>query len=246
MSDWINFGTGRDDAINFGKTANMSKSDVLLFDGCVGSSSGYMLTVDGDKFRLPLNAFETVCSVNETGLTKRIELPYMMSWGWEDECFDFNYRNTFKDCTIERCWKTDRLWFTLRVTTDVSSMFEAATFISQDGRLTITDSALRVNSMFYQSKGLRKLVFDNCNLTDLRKLTVSSDVREVMFNKCKFILDDDQLVNYDGVSALTVFGSKIEKLMLRNCSKDFVELVMNLFENDWDLFPRLEIEILDE
>lgn len=245
MSDWINFGTGRDDAINFGKTANMSKSDVLLFDGCVGSSSGYMLAVDGDKFRLPLNALETVCSVNETGLTKRIELPYMMSWGWEDECFDFNYRNTFKDCTIERCWKTDRLWFTIRVTTDVSSMFEAATFISQDGRLTITDSALRVNSMFYQSKGLRKLVFDNCNLTDLRKLTVSSDVREVMFNKCKFILDDDQLVNYDGVSALTIFGSKVKKLTLSDCSKDFVELVMKLFEDVLDLYPRLEIEILD-
>lgn len=246
MSDWINFGTGRDAAINFGKTANMSKSDVLLFDGYVGSSSGYMLTVDGDKFRLPLNALETVCSANETGLTKRIELPYMMPWGWEDECFDFNYRSTFKDCTIERCWKTDRLWFTLRVTTDVSGMFEAATFISQDRRLTITDSALRVNSMFYQSKGLRKLVFDNCNLTDLRKLTVSSDVREVMFNKCKFILDNDYLVTYDDWSALTVFGSKIEKLMLRNCSKDFVELVMKLFEDEWDLFPRLEIEILDE
>ena len=124
-------------------------------------------------------------------------------------------------------------------------MFEAATFINQDGRLTITDSALRVSSMFYQSKGLRKLVFDNCNLTDLRKLAVGSDIREIVFKKCKFILDDDQLVNYDGVSALTVFGSKIEKLMLMNCSKDFVELVMNLFEDEWDLYPRLEIEILD-
>lgn len=245
MSDWINFGTGREAAINFGKMTNMSEGDTILFDGYTDSSSGYMLAVDGDKFRLPLNALETVCSVNETGLTKRIELPYMMSWGWEDECFDFNYRNTFKDCTIERCWKTDRLWFTLRVTTDVSGMFESATFINQDGRLTITDSALRVNSMFYQSKGLRKLAFDNCNLTDLRKLTVDSDIREIVFKKCKFILDDDQLVNYDGVSALTVFGSKIEKLILRNCSRDFVELVMKLFEDVWDLYPQLEIEILD-
>ena len=46
-------------------------------------------------------------------------------------------------------------------------------------------------------------------------------------------------------SALTVFGSKTEKLMLRNCSKDFVELVMKLFDGEWDLYPRLEIEILD-
>ena len=52
-------------------------------------------------------------------------------------------------------------------------------------------------------------------------------------------------MNYAGVSAHTVFGSKIEKLMLMNCSKDFVELVMNLFEDEWDLYPRLEIEILD-
>ena len=55
----------------------------------------------------------------------------------------------------------------------------------------------------------------------------------------------DYLVTYDDISALTVFGSKIEKLILRNCSRDFVELVMNLFEDEWDLYPRLEIEILD-
>lgn len=243
MSDWINFGTDREAAINFGKTANMSESDMLLFDGYVDSSSGYMLTIDGDKFRLPLNSLGTVCSVNETGLTKRIKLPYHMSWS--SELYDFNYRNTFKNCTIGRCGDYDRLCFTLRVTTDVSSIFESATFIKCDDDLVIDDSALKVNSMFHNSSGLRGLAFDNCNLTDLRKLTVGSDIREIVFKKCKFILDNDYLVNYDGVSALTVFGSKIEKLILRNCSKDFVELVMNLFEDEWDLYPRLEIEILD-
>ena len=243
MSDWINFGTDREAAINFGKTANMSESDMLLFDGYVDSSSGYMLTIDGDKFRLPLNSLGTVCSVNETGLTKRIKLPYYMSWS--SELYDFNYRNTFKNCTIERCGDYDRLCFTLRVTTNVTSMFDSATFIKCDDYLAIDDSALKVNSMFYNSKGLSKLTFDGCSLTDLRKLTLGSDIRELEFKKCKFILDNDQLVNYDGMSALTVFGSKIEKLMLRNCSKDFVEAVMKLFEDEWDLYPRLEIEILD-
>ena len=243
MSDWINFGTDREAAINFGKTANMSESDMLLFDGYVDSSSGYMLTIDGDKFRLPLNSLGTVCSVNETGLTKRIKLTYHMSWS--SELYDFNYRNTFKNCTIERCGNNDRLCFSLRVTTDVSSIFESATFMTQDMNVVIDDSALKVNSMFRNSKGLSKLVFDNCNLADLRKLTVGSDIQELEFKKCKFILDNDQLVNYDGMSALTVFGSKIKKLILRNCSMDFVELVMNLFEDEWDLYPRLEIEILD-
>lgn len=243
MDDWIEFGVGREAAINFGKTANMSESDMLLFDGYVDSSSGYMLTIDGDKFRLPLNSLGTVCSVNETGLTKRIKLPYHMSWS--SELYDFNYRNTFKNCTIERCGNNDRLCFSLRVTTDVSSIFESATFMTQDMNVVIDDSALKVNSMFRNSKGLSKLVFDNCNLADLRKLTVVSDIRELEFTKCKFILDNDYLVTYDDVSALTVFGSKIEKLMLRNCSKDFVELVMKLFDGEWDLYPRLEIEILD-
>ena len=243
MSDWINFGTDREAAINFGKTANISESDMLLFDGYVDSSSGYMLTIDGDKFRLPLNSLGTVCSVNETGLTKRIKLTYHMSLS--SELYDFNYRNTFKNCTIERCGNNDRLCFSLRVTTDVSSIFESATFMTQDMNVVIDDSALKVNSMFRNSKGLSKLVFDNCNLADLRKLTVGSDIQELEFKKCKFILDNDQLVNYDGMSALTVFGSKIKKLILRNCSMDFVELVMNLFEDEWDLYPRLEIEILD-
>ena len=243
MSDWIEFGVGREAAIDFGKMANISEGDAILFDGYADSSSGYMLSTDGTKFRLPLNSLETVCSANETGLNKRILLPYHMAWS--SERYDFNYRNTFKNCTIERCGDYDRLCFTLRVTTDVTGMFESATFMTGARNLAIDDSALKVNSMFYNSKGLSNLTFDGCSLTDLRKLTLGSDIQELEFKKCKFILDNDQLVNYDDVSALTVFGSKIKKLMLRNCSKDFVERVMKLFEDEWDLYPRLEIEILD-
>lgn len=244
MADWIEFGVGREAAIDFGKMANISEGDTILFDGYTDSSSGYMLSTDGTKFRLPLNSLETVCSANETGLNKRILLPYRMPWG-DDTLYDFNYRNTFKNCTIERWGGWDRLRFTLRVTTNVTSMFESATFMTGARNLAIDDCALKVNSMFYNSKGLSNLTFDGCSLTDLRKLTVGSDIRELEFTKCKFILDNDYLVTYEGVSALTVFGSKIEKLILRNCSKDFVELVMRLFEDEWDLYPRLEIEILD-
>ena len=244
MSDWINLGAGREATIDFGKMVNMLERDTILFDGYTDSSAGYMLSTDGTKFRLPLNSLETVCSANETGLNKRILLPYHMPWG-DDTLYDFNYRSTFKNCTIERWGGWDRLSFTLRVTTNVTSMFESATFMTGARNLAIDDSALKVNSMFYNSNGLSNLTFDGCSLTDLRKLTFGSDIRELEFKKCKFILDNDQLVNYDGMSALTVFGSKIEKLMLRNCSKDFVERVMKLFEDEWDLYPRLEIEILD-
>lgn len=243
MSDWINFGIGRDTAINFGKTANMLETDVLLFDGYEYSSSGYMLSTNGTKFRLPVNERETVCSVSDTGMSKRIALPYVIPVNTEYS--NFNYRNTFKNCTIEISEIDNVLLFTNKLETDVASMFETATFVSHNDELCIDFSALRVNSMFRLSKGLHKLSFASCDLTDLRKLTVGSDIREIEFVKCKFILDDDQLVNYDGVSALTVFGSKIEKLILRNCSKDFVELIMNLFEDEWYLYPRLEIEILD-
>lgn len=68
MSDWIEFGVGREAAIDFGKMANISEGDTILFDGYTDSSSGYMLSTDGTKFRLPLNSLETVCSANETGL----------------------------------------------------------------------------------------------------------------------------------------------------------------------------------
>lgn len=244
MSNWINFGTSREDATNFGRMANMSWSDTLLFDGYDDTSSGYKLSVDSTKFRLPVNERETVCSIADTGLSKRIAFPHAMPV--KVEYSNFNYRNTFKNCIIEINEIDNVLLFTNKVKIDVASMFESATFVSHNDELCIDFSALRVNSMFRLSSGLRKLSFASCDLTDLRKLAVGSDVREIEFVKCKFILDNDQLVNYDGASALTVFGSKIEKLMLRNCSKDFVELVMNLFEDEWDLYPRLEIEILDE
>lgn len=241
--DWIEFGTDMKAAIKFGKAANKSEADVLLFDEFVDSStSGYSLSTDGTKFRIPVNNLNTVCSVENTGLNKRITLPYSMpvSTGFSE----LSYRNTFKNCTIEFDKLRKELWFTRQVMIDVTSMFDSATFMGVD-ELNIDTSALKVNSMFYNVKGLRKLTFEECDLTDLRKLTVGSDIQELEFKKCKFILDNDQLVNYDGMSALTVFGSKIKKLILRNCSMDFVELVMNLFEDEWDLYPRLEIEILD-
>lgn len=241
--DWIEFGTDMKAAIKFGKAANKSKADVLLFDEFVDSStSGYSLSTDGTKFRIPVNNLNAVCSVENTGLNKRITLPYSMpvSTGFSE----LSYRNTFKNCTIEFDKLRKELWFTRQVMIDVTSMFDSATFMGVD-ELNIDSSALQVNSMFHNSRGLCKLTFEDCDLTDLRKLTLGSDIRELEFKRCKFILDNDQLVNYDGASALTVFGSKIEKLILRNCSKDFVELVMNLFEDEWDLYPRLEIEILD-
>lgn len=241
--DWIEFGADMKAAIKFGKAANKSEADVLLFDEFVDSStSGYSLSTDGTKFRIPVNNLNTVCSVENTGLNKRITLPYSMpvSTGFSE----LSYRNTFKNCTIEFDKLRKELWFTRQVMIDVTSMFDSATFMGVD-ELNIDTSALKVNSMFYNAKGLRKLTFEDCDLTDLQRLMVGSDIRELEFKRCKFILDNDQLVNYDGASALTVFGSKIEKLILRNCSKDFVELVMNLFEDAWDLYPRLEIEILD-
>lgn len=241
--DWIEFGTDMKAAIKFGKAANKSEADVLLFDEFVDSStSSYSLSTDGTKFRIPVNNLNTVCSVENTGLNKRITLPYSMpvSTGFSE----LSYRNTFKNCTIEFDKLRKELWFTRQVMIDVTSMFDSATFMGVD-ELNIDTSALKVNSMFYNAKGLRKLTFEDCDLTDLQRLMVGSDIRELEFKRCKFILDNDQLVNYDGASALTVFGSKIEKLILRNCSKDFVELVMNLFEDAWDLYPRLEIEILD-
>lgn len=235
--DWIEFGTDMKAAIKFGKAANKSEADVLLFDEFVDSStSGYSLSTDGTKFRIPVNNLNTVCSVENTGLNKRITLPYSMpvSTGFSE----LSYRNTFKNCTIEFDELRKELWFTRQVMIDVTSMFDTATFMGVD-ELNIDTSALKVNSMFYNVKGLRKLTFEECDLTDLRRLTVGSDIQELEFKKCKFILDNDQLVNYDGMSALTVFGSKIKKLILRNCSMDFVELVMNLFEDEWDLYPRL-------
>lgn len=92
--DWIEFGTDMKAAIKFGKAANKSEADVLLFDEFVDSStSGYSLSTDGTKFRIPVNNLNTVCSVENTGLNKRITLPYSMpvSAGFSE----LSYRNTF-------------------------------------------------------------------------------------------------------------------------------------------------------
>ena len=109
--------------------------------------------------------------------------------------------------------------------------------------MTIQDSRLRANAMFFDSRELRKVTFDNCKLGDMKYLFTHSDVEHVTFRKCS-LLDCDHGRNYKNVGASKVFNKKLKTLTLKQCDSQFVDTIVGMFEDDI-LYSNLEIDIID-
>lgn len=97
--------------------------------------------------------------------------------------------------------------------------------------------------MFFDSRELRKVTFDNCRLGDMKYLFTHSDVKHVTFRKCSQ-LDCDHGRNYQNVGASKVFNSKLKTITLKQCDLQFVDMIVEMFEDDSSYYD-LEIDIID-
>ena len=97
--------------------------------------------------------------------------------------------------------------------------------------------------MFFDSRELRKVTFDNCKLGDMKYLFTHSDVEHVTFRKCS-LLECDYGRNYQDVGASKVFNKKLKTLTLKQCNVQFVDTIVSMFEDDI-LYGNLEIDIID-
>lgn len=153
--------------------------------------------------------------------------------------FGMSYDNTFEGALVIGHSGVNKLSFGSPYTS-VNGMFHNAEFHILEGELTIFDSILNINSMFYYSKGLQHVIFKNCELTGITNVFLDSDIRHVTFDNCSnwLAVDDNKGV------ALMVFDQRMDKLTLRNCEEDFVNSIISMFDGVID-FKDLEIEILD-
>ena len=153
--------------------------------------------------------------------------------------FGMSYDNTFEGARVMGHSRVDKLSFGNEYTS-VNGMFRNAEFYTVKDELTIFDSILNINSMFYCSKGLQHVIFKNCELTGIANVFLSSDVRHVTFDNCSnwFAVNDNEDV------ALMVFDRCMDKLTLKNCEDEFVNSIIGMFDGVTD-FKDLEIEILD-
>ena len=200
-----------------------------------GSQDLNMYTIDyaENEFILP-EVNDRIIGVHWTELPHRgVRLPEDMYM------FGASYDGTFEGALIIGHSGDNKLSFGCQYT-DVKGVFYNAEFHILEGELTIFDSILNINSMFYHSNGLQDVIFKNCELTGITNVFLDSDVRHVTFDNCSemYVRGD-----YKGLASM-IFASHTKKLTLKNCKADFVNTIIGMFDGV-DGFENLEIEILD-
>lgn len=197
----------------------------------------YVLDKYHNTFRLPTNNKNEIVGVGWRDVTKRIVLPEVMP------TIGLSYYGTFDHAIITPDYFDSKIIFG-QVEIGVFWLFSGATFVNCASRLTIQDSWLKVLGMFWDTKGLHTVTFDNCKLGDMKYLFTHSDVENVTFKKCS-LLDCDQHRSYKDVGADKVFSTKMKTLTLKNCDEKFVNVMIGMFEDVGYPFVDLEINIVD-
>lgn len=222
-------------AVVFIDAINELNSDELKFEYISGTNN-YELDSHNNTFRLPTTDKLGIVGSNWSKVTKRIVLPTMMP------TTGVSYYQTFRDAVVTTKDSDCKIIFG-QAEIGTYSLFVNATFVGCDNGLTIQDSWLRANAMFFDSRELRKVTFDNCRLGDMKYLFTHSDVEHVTFRKCS-LLECDYGRNYQDVGASKVFNEKLKTLTLKQCDSQFVDVLVGMFEDDI-LYSDLEINIID-
>lgn len=222
-------------AVVFMDAVNELNSDELKFEYISGTNN-YELDSHNNTFRLPMTDKLGIVGPNWSMVTKRIVLPTVMP------TTGVSYYQTFRDAVVTTEDSDCKIIFG-QSEIDTYSLFVNATFVECENGLIIQDSWLRANAMFFDSRELRKVTFDNCRLGDMKYLFTHSDVEHVTFRKCS-LLDCDHGRNYQNVGASKVFNDKLKTLTLKQCDSQFVDKMVEMFEDDF-LYSDLEINIVE-
>ena len=222
-------------AVVFIDAINELNSDELKFEYISGTNN-YELDSYNNTFRLPMTDKLGIVGPNWSMVTKRIVLPTVMP------TTGVSYYQTFRDAVVTTEDSDCKIIFG-QAEIGTYSLFVNATFVGCEQGLTIQDSRLRANAMFFDSRELRNVTFDNCRLGDMKYLFTHSDVEHVTFRKCS-LLECDYGRNYQDVGASKVFNEKLKTLTLKQCDAQFVDTIVGMFEDDF-LYSDLEIDIID-
>lgn len=222
-------------AVEFINAINELESDELKYE-YISVTNNYELDSYNNTFRLITTDKLGIVGPNWSRVTKRIVLPTVMP------TTGVSYHATFED-TIIRTEDSDCKIIFGQYEISTERLFVNTTFVGCDNGLTIQDSCLRANAMFFDSRELRKVTFDNCKLGEMKYLFTHSDVEHVTFRKCS-LLECDYGRNYQDIGASKVFNKKLKTLTLKQCDSQFVDKMVEMFEDDF-LYSDLEIDIIE-
>ena len=219
----------------FIEAINELSSEKLRYEYISGGAD-YVLDKYHNTFRLPTNNKNEIVGTGWRGVKKHIVLPEVMP------TIGLSYYGTFDHAIITPDYFDSKIIFG-QVEISVFWLFSWATFVNCASRLTVQDSWLKVFGMFWGTKGLHTVTFDNCKLGDMKYLFTNSDVENVVFRKCS-LLDCDKHYDYKDIGACKVFETNMKTLTLKNCDCGFVNTIVGMFD-EADGFENLEINIVD-
>ena len=172
----------------FIEAINELSSEKLRYEYISGGVD-YVLDKYHNTFRLPTNDKNEIIGVGWRDVKKRIVLPEVMP------TVGLSYYGTFDHAIVTPDYFNSKIIFG-QVEISVFWLFMWSTFVDCASRLSIQDSWLQAFGMFWGTKGLHTVIFDNCRLGNMKYLFIHSDVKHVVFRKCS-LLDCDENYNYN-------------------------------------------------
>lgn len=148
-------------------------------------------------------------------------------------CDDFlkalNVKGLFRNCDLEfvECQfdldKNVKSIDKLFMNTDVKTF---------DDSITISGGNIGVSDAFRGTRGIKTLVFRDCELYDFRGLLQDSEVKELVFENC--VLSDSFKTNDRKLDALEVLSTKLRRLDFVSCSDELVAYFKKLVDSSID------------
>ena len=158
-------------------------------------------------------------------------------------CDDFlkasNVKGLFRNCDLEFVGCQFELDKTVK---SIDKLFMNTNIKAFDDSITIRGGDVGVSDAFRGNRGVKTVVFKDCELYNFRGLLQDSEVTELTFENCS--LSDSFKNNARKLDVLKVLSPKLRRLEFVHCSDELVAYFKKLVDSSSD-FYNLKIDIKD-
>ena len=148
-------------------------------------------------------------------------------------CDDFleasKIKGLFRNCDLEFVGCQFELDKTVK---SIDKLFMSTDIKAFDDSITIRGGDIGVSDAFRGTRGVKTVVFRDCELYNFRGLLQDSEVTELTFENCA--LSDSFKKNSRKLDALKVLSPKLRRLEFINCSDELVEYFEKLVDSSSD------------
>lgn len=148
-------------------------------------------------------------------------------------CDDFletsRIKGLFRNCDLEFVGCQFELDKTVK---SIDKLFMNTNIKAFDDSITIRGGDIGVSDAFRGTRGVKTVVFKDCELCNFRGLLQDSKVTELTFESC--LLSDSFKKSSRKLDALKVLSPKLRRLEFINCSDELVEYFEKLVDSSSD------------